>query len=227
MPGRVRFSPTNTSFHSSVPPLMSPLGSSPPSSRGPLTPPTYGYTELPRHTSYPSQRPRSHSYSSAGRLRAHNLLAYSNTPLLNYDISSHPSSISTHFAGISSTAFHEPAVHPSQSSITLVTPYLPWAIPVAASNGRYVTVSDVLHAVYCSLRTNVTHTEFQALGTAKHMRRVTDAYTQRYERFRGHRAYGDEKRQGVRRVDFLMNCTMLQGISPTSNDPHVWQLHIR
>ncbi|KAF8145034.1 hypothetical protein K438DRAFT_1518124, partial [Mycena galopus ATCC 62051] len=51
-------------------------------------------------------------------------------------------------------------IHGPKSCITLVTPHLPWSIVVPASNGSYVTVSEVLSAVHSGLRVNVMPTEF-------------------------------------------------------------------
>ncbi|KAJ7151853.1 hypothetical protein C8R43DRAFT_1004503 [Mycena crocata] len=186
----------------------------------------------PTHTTFssgpaPLVPHRAQSYSSAGNIRAHNILAFSDTPFLHYDISLSPSSTSTNFMAVSPADFHESAVHPPQPNLSLLTPYLPWTIPVSASNKLFVTVADVLHALHLSLRTNVTPTEFQTLGTPKLMRRTAAAYTQRYERLSGQWGYEEEKRHGVRRVDFLMGCTLLQGISPTDRDPTLWQFHVR
>ncbi|KAF7348968.1 hypothetical protein MVEN_01417700 [Mycena venus] len=223
MRGRVRFSSHNT-FHSPPPPpLMSPASSSTDSSLGPLTPPPLPYAGLPGPTPFAPQ----YSYHSAKPSgRAHNLVAFSNTPLLNYDITLHPSNISTHFMGLSSAGFLEPAVYPPELSITLTTPHLPWSIVVPASNRRYVTVGDVLNAVYSALRVNVTPAEYSALGTQKLKGQATAAYRRRYERLRGHRGYTQEKQQGMKRVDFLMGYNKFQGISPTSRSSNVWQLNI-
>ncbi|KAF8172979.1 hypothetical protein K438DRAFT_1611256 [Mycena galopus ATCC 62051] len=158
--------------------------------------------------------------------RAHNLIAFSSCPLLTYDISLPPSSISTHYIGVSSAGFVESAAYPPQSCITLVTPHLPWSIVVPASNGSYVTVGDVLSTLHSGLRVNVTPTEFAALGTLKLQRRVSTAYQRRYEQRRGLRGYAEEKAQGVKRVDFLMGFTKFLGISPTSGGSDVWQLNI-
>ncbi|KAJ7231160.1 hypothetical protein B0H12DRAFT_981555, partial [Mycena haematopus] len=129
---------------------------------------------------------------------------------------------------LSSAGFLEPAVYPPQLALTLVTPHLPWSIVVPASNRRFVTVGDVLSAVYGALRVNVTSSEFNALGTATLKRQVSVAYQRRYERLRGHRGYTEEKKQGVKRVDFLIGFTKFQGISPTatSQSQNVWQLNI-
>ncbi|KAJ7264843.1 hypothetical protein C8J57DRAFT_1331887 [Mycena rebaudengoi] len=222
MPGRhVRFSSTNT-FHS-PPPALSHSPSST-DSAGPFTPPSLPNVGLPGPTPYAPRR--SYTDPWAAKARAHTLVAFSSSPLLNYDVSLHPSFISTHYRGVSTAGFHEPAVYPPQPNISVVTPHLPWSIVVPASNGRYVTVSDVITTIYRSLRVNVTATEFNALRTQKLMRRATAAYTQRYARLKGHRGYTEEKSQGVKRVYFLMGCTKFQGISPTSSGADLWQLNI-
>ncbi|KAJ7036365.1 hypothetical protein C8F04DRAFT_1095355 [Mycena alexandri] len=222
MPGRVRWSAANI-FHSPPPPLASSSSSSAASSDGPLTPPVV-HTGLPGPTPFV---PRPSHYASRTIGRAHPLIAFYTPPLLNYDVSLHPSSISTHYRGVSTVGFLESATYPPETALTLITPHLPWAVIVAAANGCYVTVSDVLNAVYCSLRVNVTTVEFLTLGTNKLKHQVSEAYRRRYERLRGHRGYREEKQLGIRRVDFLMGYTKFKGISPASGrSSDVWQLHI-
>ncbi|KAJ7290511.1 hypothetical protein C8J57DRAFT_1459029 [Mycena rebaudengoi] len=215
MPGRhAHFARTN-SFH--------PLGYSTSSAAtlsGPFTPPSLFNGGLPGPTPYVPRR-RSYTDSWARKPRAHTLISTSRSPLLNYDISIHPSLIPTHYLGISTAALCEPAVYPPQYSITLVTPHLPWSMAVSATNGRYVTVADVINTIYRALRVNVTHREFNFFGTPKLKRRATAAYVQRYERLRGHRGWAEERSQGVKRVDFLMGCTKFRGISPTPGELQV------
>ncbi|KAJ7473164.1 hypothetical protein B0H11DRAFT_1658292, partial [Mycena galericulata] len=109
-----------------------------------------------------------------------------------------------------------PPSSPPQISLSIGTPHLPWSITVSASNGRYVTILDVLITLYHALRTNVTAAEFNALGTQNRMRRVTAAYEHRYLRLEGHHGYTEEKVHGVKRVDFLMGFTRFRGFSSTS-----------
>ncbi|KAF7335547.1 hypothetical protein MVEN_02208600 [Mycena venus] len=217
---RVRFASTDT-FYSPPPPPPPLIRSSPSSSissLGPLTPPPlYAAPLTPKG---------SHCAPTAMKVQAHNLIALSHFPLLQYDVSLHPSSIFSHRPSISAAAFLEPAVYPRRLSLSLVTPHLPWKIPVPASNRRYVSVGDVLSAIYRTLRVNATPAEFNALGTEKLMRRASTAYTRRCERLRGHSGYSQEKREGVKRVDFLMGYTTFQGITPTSGAPDVWRLTI-
>ncbi|KAJ7348241.1 hypothetical protein DFH08DRAFT_914285 [Mycena albidolilacea] len=197
---RVRFASTDIFYSPPPPPLIGSSPSSSTSSLGPLTPPPLA--------------------------AAHNLIALSPIPLLQYDVSLHPSTISNHRRGLSAAAFLEPAVYPPRLSLSLVKPHLPWTIPVPASNRRYVSVGDILSTIYRTLRVNATPAEFNALGTEKLMRRASTAYTRRCERLRGHSGYSQEKREGVKRVDFLMGYTTFQGIAPTGGAPDVWQLTI-
>ncbi|KAJ6485386.1 hypothetical protein C8R47DRAFT_1177743 [Mycena vitilis] len=219
MPGHVRFSSTNR-FHSPPPPLVNSSFSSEPSSLGPLTPPPHHNARLPGPT------PFAPKYHRSSKGRVHNLIALSNAPLLDYDVSLPPSSLSSSYAGVSAAGLAESAVYPPQHTLTLITPHLPWAIVVPATNGRFVAVSDVLHSLYSALRVNATAAEFHALGTHKLMQQAGAAYRARYERLRGHRGYKEEKRQGLKRVDFLMGYTRFQGISPTARGSDVWQLNI-
>ncbi|KAJ7628039.1 hypothetical protein DFH06DRAFT_726542 [Mycena polygramma] len=133
--------------------------------------------------------------------------------------------ITTHVRGISSASFLAPAVYPPQRDIALTTPHLPWLIPVAAADRCCVTVWDVLSAIYRSLRTNVTAAEFRALGSETLMNQVTEAYIGRYSCLRDRHDQDDEKAHGVKRVDFLVGCTRLRGITPT-RAAGVWRLHI-
>ncbi|KAF7334971.1 hypothetical protein MVEN_02247100 [Mycena venus] len=134
--------------------------------------------------------------------------------------------ITTHIPGLSSAGFLEPAVYPAQTGITLVTPHLPWQISVPASNAKYVTVADVLNTIYRTLRMNATPGEFEALRKDKLMQRVSGAYTQRCKRLRGHRGYEQERKEGIKRVDFLIGYHQFQGIVPTDGALDVWQLTI-
>ncbi|KAF7334961.1 hypothetical protein MVEN_02246000 [Mycena venus] len=222
MPRHVHFSSTS-SFHSPPPPLSRSSPSSA-SSYGPFTPPPLPHVGSLGTGPFMPRQPYVESPPVIGR--AHNLVALSTTPLLRYDVSLHPSMITTHFPGLSSAGFLEPAVYPAQKVITLVTPHLPWQISVPASNAKYVTVADVLNTIYRTLRVNATPGEFEALRKDKLMRQVSGAYTQRCERLRGHRGYEQERKEGIKRVDFLMGYHQFQGIAPTDGAQDVWQLTI-
>lgn len=226
MPTRhVRFSLANT-FHSPPPQpprLMSPASSSSASPLGPLTPPPAPYVGYAGAEQFGLRK--SYNGSPAARRRAHSLISTCPELPLRYDLSLYPPTLSTHYADLSSAIFLESAVYPPQPAITLTTPYLPWSIIAPASNTGYVTIADVLNAIYHTLRVNVTQGEFEALRTDKLMRRVSAAYKQRCERLRGHHGYAQARAEGVKRVDFLMGYTEFQGIAPTAA-PDVWQVAI-
>ncbi|KAJ7082625.1 hypothetical protein B0H15DRAFT_803086 [Mycena belliarum] len=170
---------------------------------------------------------RSVRFASAARPCAHPLLALSTTPVLDYDLTLPPTTLSANFPGLSSAGLLEPAVYPPHAALTLATSHLPWAVGVIPADARRgITVADVLAALYAALRANVTSAEFSALGTQRHMRRAVAAYRRRCERLRGRRAYEEEKAQGMKRVDFLMGCTKFCGIAPRIGAPGVWTIHI-
>ncbi|KAJ6450930.1 hypothetical protein C8R45DRAFT_1113853 [Mycena sanguinolenta] len=222
---RVRFSSTSTFL--SIPALVfDSAPSSPASSCGPPTPPSLPDSNFPFP---PSSSTRGTSYWETQlqtKTRANDLIALAAPPVLTYDISLPLTTISTHFRGLSSARLLEPAVYPPLPTISLVTPHLPWALTIPpATNATYVTVLDVLTAIYRALRVNVTATEFAALRTEELMACVTAAYTQRYRRLRRYDTrYALEKAEGLKRVDFLLGYTQFCGIAPTVEQPDVWEL---
>ncbi|KIK54935.1 hypothetical protein GYMLUDRAFT_129337, partial [Collybiopsis luxurians FD-317 M1] len=170
-----------------------------------------------------SRRKRSQSYPIPTRV--HNLLAYSHRPAINYDVRYPPSTITTTYSGLSTTTFAEPAIYPPVSSLTIQIPHHTWPISVHASfNGQYVTVNDVFSAIYHSLRNNVSSTDYHAIPSRKDAEKVRMAYETRYRRLRDRYAYESEKRQGLKRVDFLVGHTRFIGLTVSSHNPGVWVL---
>ncbi|KAJ7658690.1 hypothetical protein DFH06DRAFT_1130980 [Mycena polygramma] len=151
--------------------------------------------------------------------RAHSLIVVAGSTTLHYDFSLPSSAIPTNFAG-----FHEPAVFPSKLALSILIPYHPWTLPVGPSNGRYVTVSDVINAVHRSLHTGLTQADFDELGKTILTFRVAEAYTRRCRRMRVNRHRGADG-ECVKRVDLLLGCTRFRGLSATSS-PDVWRLHL-
>ncbi|KAG6917083.1 hypothetical protein DXG01_003972 [Tephrocybe rancida] len=227
MPGKhVRFSRTNM-VHSpptpDTPPPLSNSSFSPASSSSLPTPPSYPTIlpgPLPNAALY--QRP-----PMPKSVRAHALLQFSTSPLLNVDLRHPPSTITSHHQGIPLRDFAEPATQPPLSSLTILVPHLPWTVTVYPSHPSqgYVSVNDVLEELYHSLRTNITARDYAALPSEKARRQVSLAYEQRYKRVRGTRDYEDEKQRGVLRVDFLMGRTRFMGLSSNERGAGVWLLH--
>jgi hypothetical protein len=145
---------------------------------------------------------------------------------VTWDLMDNPSMITRNHRSVSSRTFCEPATNPPLRFITITMPYLPWTIKVHASNGSYITLEDVLEAIYQSLRTNITTSEFNSFSSENDQRRAAGAYQQRYRRQRSTRVYEEEKRGGMRRVDFLMGRTRFLGISNSGRRPDEWQLNV-
>lgn len=93
-------------------------------------------------------------------------------------------------------------------------------------NGTYVTVSDVLFAMYNGLRENISPAEFYGLPSKTEVRRVTEAYEQRYRRIKSRSGSYEEKKAGVKRVDFFMGRTRFAGLSPSTKGHDVWVMNI-
>ncbi|KAJ7311743.1 hypothetical protein DFH08DRAFT_973827 [Mycena albidolilacea] len=132
MPQRhVRFSSTST-IHSLPPLIRSPSSSSSASSSGPSTPPPPCGVGLPAPAPFPQRDSYSDPSSRTGQ--ANDLIAFSPTPPLIYNIILNPSTILTHIAGLPSARFLEPAVYSPRPLISLVTPHLPWVLVVPVTN---------------------------------------------------------------------------------------------
>ncbi|KAK1235024.1 hypothetical protein PQX77_001761 [Marasmius sp. AFHP31] len=165
------------------------------------------------------RRPSQQEHSKSG---VHELIGYSHTPTLNFDVTLPISALTSRFQSLSSLLLAEPAVKPAVSSLVLTTHHLPWSITIYPSNGYYVSVRDVLDAIYHALRKNVSHQEYQSCHDKL---RVNEAYQCRYDRIRDYASSREEKAGGVKRVDFLCGRTRFMGISPTSKRD-VWEVRL-
>ena len=193
----------------------------------PITPPSTSYGlpgPSPYELSYSPQHPIK-SVQYPGPVHAHPLL---DTSTVTYNLMDHPSTIMTpNNHSLSTRTLLEQATNPPVKFLTISSLHLPWTIKVYASNGSYVTLQDIFDSIYRNLRTNITNDEFNLFSTKDDQRRATRAYENRYRRLRDTKAYEEEKRGGMKRVDFLMGHTKLLGISKTpTGRPDEWQLHV-
>ncbi|KAE9385952.1 hypothetical protein BT96DRAFT_928553 [Gymnopus androsaceus JB14] len=206
MPGKhVRFANISTAYSASAPSLSYSVPSVPSSFR-PSNPTISLFMVLPssHHAHSRPQPKRSHSYPLPTR-----------------------SAITASHKGLSTASFSEPAVYPPVSSLVIQIPHHIWPISVYASyNGQYVTVNDVFTAVYHSLRTNVSSSEYRAIPSKKDAEKVRMAYEMRYRRIRDRYAYESEKQQGVKRVDFLNGHTRFTGLATSNHGSGAWVLHL-
>ncbi|CAA7261296.1 unnamed protein product [Cyclocybe aegerita] len=242
VPKQVRFAYKNILYSPPAAlPALSHSVSTNQSSLGPITPPSTA-PPLPRASSYHGSKTPSHnphyyapqvpSYAPqkapspsrhSATVRPHH---YLENAAVVWDLIDSPASITRHHHLVSSSALREPATSPALSALYITSPYLPWTIKVYPSNGRYVTVGDVFDYIYRSLRMNITSNEWNSFPTEHDQRRATRAYEHRYRRLRSTREYEEEKRSGMKRVDFLMGRTRFVGISPSSRRPDEWHLSV-
>ena len=115
----------------------------------------------------------------------------------------------------------EPATRPAQSSLAVICAYLPWTITVvptqgASWNAPYVTVGDVLHTLYRTLRLGVTQQELGVIEPALRAR-IHASYVSRYRRVAQPAQREAEKNKLVKRVDYLCDRTAFLGLSPVSD----------
>ena len=187
----------------------------------PITSSSIGYG-MPGPSPYYPPQTATTSSRYASPVHVHPLLDPS---AVAYDLMEHPSTITRNKYSLTVRTLREPATSPPLPFLTISSIHLPWTIKVYSSNGQFVTLEDVFDSLYRSLRTNITRAEFNTFPRQEDQRRASRAYEKRYRRFRNTRAYEDEKRGGMKRVDFLMGHTQFLGISSGSR-PDQWQLRV-
>lgn len=223
---RVRFSRTKL-VHSPATPPISLVPSTPPSSHIPLTPPEVA-PGLPGPSPYglgfksmytlppPLPEPR---YPAS--ILPHPLL---DSPSILFDMIEHPSYIVYHHAPLSPHLLSESAFTLPIPAVTIFVAHLPWKMYISASNGSYLTIHDIFNGIYNALRKNIKSTEFKSLLTPKDTECAVRAYEGRYRRLGSSSAYEEEKRQGMKRIDFLLCMTRFAGLTETSY-PDSWLLN--
>ncbi|KAH9988447.1 hypothetical protein BJV74DRAFT_463970 [Russula compacta] len=119
-------------------------------------------------------------------------------PNLLYDMRYQPSQSNP---ALSSAILSAPATNPPLPSLELRIGGLPWILSVRPDGGLssrsgYVTVQDVLLAIYFHLRPAVTASEYNATSKSKKME-IIRAFERRVAADRS------QRNRGVRRADFL------------------------
>lgn len=206
------YPPTPSSTYSS--------SSSLPSSDEPVTPPPLNYYGSP------------HAYSPLPSVgcRIHPALSVSTYAVnIFYDVSFPPNTAQLH-PSISSQIFSQPATNPPLPYMTIIHRQLPWTIRVVPTRkpGTYVTVGDVLEAIYHRLRLTATEMEYRNIPTQDMKERVDMAYRRRYKRLQQDGGeYEKEKARGVRRIDFIGEKNIFAGLGSTGKGPDVWELQVQ
>ncbi|KAF7353065.1 hypothetical protein MVEN_01274400 [Mycena venus] len=105
---------------------------------------------------------------------------------------------------------------------------LPWRIsvrPSSSKSGAYITVADVLNAIYLDLRRQVRKEELETLPPHV-IASARQAFYSRCSRVGAMdpSAADSEARKGLRRIDFLFGNSLFAGLLPTSESPDSWRL---
>ncbi|KDR74671.1 hypothetical protein GALMADRAFT_25313, partial [Galerina marginata CBS 339.88] len=132
---------------------------------------------------------------------------------ISWNLLDPPITITRHHRSIPNHILCEPATNPPLAFITISSQHLPWSIEVHASRRAYITLEELFNAVYYSLRTNITKSEFESLPSQTDRRRATRAYERRYRRFHSTTTYHAEKYGGMKRIDFFMGHSCFLGVS--------------
>jgi len=113
--------------------------------------------------------------------------------------------------------------------MTIIHRHLPWTIRVVPMRkpGTYVTIADVLDAIFHTLRLTATEGEYRKIPSQEMQQRVDVAYRRRYKRLQDAGEYEREKGRGVRRIDFLVENNIFAGLSSTGRGPDVWELNVQ
>lgn len=155
-------------------------------------------------------------------LELHHILQFSFIPGIHFDVRWSPDILWTHYHSLHKDVLDEPATVPPVAQLHLVSPSLLWGIDVlpTRSNHRgeyYVSVLDVLRAIYTSLKTAITHEEFARYARRPYgatiQKRAIQAYEERCRRSGLLEAREAKRKQGMRRVDFLLGRTRFLGLA--------------
>jgi hypothetical protein len=151
----------------------------------------------------------------------HYLLAFTpyTNPVLPYDLSE-PPHLSSEPEG-----FSEPATHPPLQRLTVVHPLFMWNVEVFPSSEVYVTVNDVLSALYHGLSKGVDPAHYADLPPTER-RCVDNAYFSRCSDIQDVNQRNHAKARGVIKLDFLAGQTHFMGLSGTIDGPDIWELNV-
>lgn len=80
--------------------------------------------------------------------------------------------------------------------------------------------------IYAALRMGASQDDFDRIPGRAERKQVEDAFKHRHERLRDPKKVMEEKKKGMKRVDFLMKKHRFMGLSSTSKGPDIWQMHV-
>ena len=223
---------------SPLPISLSPVPSTPspaysqtslPSTTGPFTPPTPN-VPLPPYAFSPNKKsplaplhPSPHSALASPTFAPpslHDIFANPQGARLDVAYPPHPDRLHIHHSHLSMAA-----THPPTKVMTIVAPGLPWSIVVqpATTSSPFVTVLDVLHALYTNLHKPIKQAEFEAVSRS-YRDSISNAWHRRLDNIPFASDAKTERARGVRRMDFLLGKTCVKRLrfSISGRDEVIW-----
>lgn len=118
---------------------------------------------------------------------------------------------------LSPDELREPATFPTITSMRITHDAIPqWPIDLQYVHGEYdagnplpLTVGDVLYMIHSSLQRQISHSDWARLSQSEETA-IARAYTRRYRSIPSSAEL--EARQGVKRVDYLMDRHVFRGL---------------
>ena len=187
-----------------------------PSTAGPFTPPNLNVPPPPHAFSPVKKSPviphhnTSHFFSAIPTSPAppslHDLLANPQGVRLDVAFPPHQDRLRIHHSHLSLAATHPPA-----KVMKIVATGLPWSIIVepTTTSSPFVTVLDVLHALYTSLHKPIKQAEFEAVSQS-YRDSISKAWHHRLDKIPFPSDAKAEKGRGVRRMDYLLGKTCIK-----------------
>ena len=185
------------------------------STTGPFTPPTPN-VPLPPHAFSPVKKSPvvphhpGHHFVPATPTSAppslHDLLASPGGVHLDIAFPPHPDRLHIHHSHLSM-----PATHPPAKVMKIIAHGLPWSITVepTTTSSPFVTVLDVLHALYTSLHKPIKQAEFDAISKS-YRDLISNVWHRRLDKISFPSDAKAERARGVRRMDFLLGKTCVK-----------------
>lgn len=227
-PKSVRFSDSNQTFpYISTPSPSFSISSLPDSSTGPATPPP-GNDSTARSSPYApfiylsTRDDNPDDDLPDGTVLIHKILGLSQSRPFKFDISVSPPVLPS---SLTPLLLSSAATTPPLPSVRIVCTHLPWALDVLPDSPKpaaFVSVADLLTGLARALRLPVTEAEYTRELPDKRAR-IQRAFEERCAKSGNMQ---EERRKGIKRVDFLVGDKFFVGLSRTDRGPDVWKLSV-
>lgn len=219
MPGKhskhVHFDERNVYSPSTPSPTYS--MSSLPSSSGPYTPPPFGAGSPYHYTPLPDSAVTLNPALGVGLKH------------VIYNMTTLPSTVTDRGYPLPPAILMETATMPPVQSMVIQCPLLPWVIkvePPKSKQRNFIVVQDFFDCLYFALRRPVTDEEFNTVVSSGQRNSITNAFQRRIKSVPDYGLYLEEQKKGLKRVDFLGEYIMFDGLSANLNGGAQWTLQV-